>query len=202
MQAWYLCMVCLIIIFWLLIFSIETGSHVHQQRKWFPQSGGCQSHLSILQDIHISPSLFFSFPCIWFSFQLKDTREELDECRRSLNACLEDNSKLSRWENLFLLFSQISWSLVHLVCPFMSKTLILQVCLCISHVLFVFPICCREIDDLRIMLSNLRSTPTDQDGDMASKVFLPFKMIWLGWFHYQLILWNKKIKGRRNKVRI
>lgn len=81
----------------------------------------------------------------------------------------------------------------------MSKTLILQVCLFISHVFFVCPICCREIDDLRIMLGNLSSTPTDQDGDTALKVFLPFKMIWLGWFPYQLILWNKKIKRRWNK---
>ncbi|XP_004292458.1 PREDICTED: uncharacterized protein LOC101313387 [Fragaria vesca subsp. vesca] len=57
------------------------------------------------------------------SFQLKDTCKELDECRRSLNACLEDNAKLNR-----------------------------------------------EIDDLHKMLNTLRSTPIDEDGDLASKV--------------------------------
>ncbi|KAL6211433.1 hypothetical protein ACLB2K_016659 [Fragaria x ananassa] len=57
------------------------------------------------------------------SLKLKDTCKELDECRRSLNACLEDNAKLNR-----------------------------------------------EIDDLHKMLNTLRSTPIDEDGDLASKV--------------------------------
>lgn len=49
-----------------------------------------------LRNIFFILKIYYSFD-IWFSsFQLKNTVNELESCKHKLNACLEENAKLSR----------------------------------------------------------------------------------------------------------
>lgn len=69
--------------------------------------------------------LILTYLVSWF--QLKNTLHELEECRRNLNNCMEDNAKLSRLEDCVLLFYQYMGSLVYLVSAFILESLILKV---------------------------------------------------------------------------
>lgn len=86
----------------------DSGNSVHGQRWWSSQYGGwTQSCLT--RHLNSPFIILLILTCSFSWFQLKNTLHELEECRHSLNTCLEENAKLNRLEKLAFLFSPLYW---------------------------------------------------------------------------------------------